>query len=254
MKIEKYLEKLGLDDLQQRVYLELSKFSETTVVKLAKVVKIPRSSLYLELDSLIEKGLVVAYKENKTTIYKVTSPENVRSLLVNEQQKVKDLFEGFDDFVSNISKNQSAYKKIYSINVYNEQAGIKQLLWNVLSSGEKEVVGFSPGTLDDIVDREFAENWRMEFKLRGMHNRIILNETVPLDWSDIPNFLNEHVQARTLEQKKIKFEREILIYGDTLAVISTKDNPDQYGIEIQDKLLVSSYQQIFDFLWNEVAK
>jgi sugar-specific transcriptional regulator TrmB len=254
MEMQKYLEKLGLDKEQQSIYLELSRFSEITVVKLSRIVKIPRSSLYIELDKLIQKGLVVAYKENKTTVYKVTSPESVKSILVSEQHKVKDLFEGFDDFVSTITQNQSAYKKVYSVNIYNGQIGVKQLLWNILSSGAKEVVGFSPGTLDDIVDREFAENWRLEFKLRGMHNKIILNETVPLNWSNVPGFLIENVEAKTLEEKKIKFDREVLIYKDTLAVISKKDDPEQYGVEICDRLLVSSYRQMFDLLWNEVAK
>lgn len=45
-----------------------------------------------------------------------------------------------------------------------------------------------------------------------------------------------------------------LIYNDVLSVCSLKTDPDQYGIEIKDELLVSSHKQIFNFLWDHVAK
>jgi len=46
----------------------------------------------------------------------------------------------------------------------------------------------------------------------------------------------------------------MLIYKDTLTVCSLKTDSDQYGIEIKDDLLVKSQIQLFDFLWNHVAK
>jgi sugar-specific transcriptional regulator TrmB len=254
MNLKAYLQKLGLDEIQSEIYLELSKSSATTVVTLARKLNKPRSSLYLELEKLITKGFVIASKEENTTTFKITPLNSLKYQINSEQQKVQDLFDGFDDFVTNIQAHQTAYKSVYSVNNYKGQEGIKQLLWNILNSGAKEVIGFSPSNLESITDHEFAESWRLEFKLRGMHNRIILNETVPLNWSQVPGFLSENVEARTLEEKKIKFERELLIYNDTLVVISSKEDPEQYGVELNDKLLVSSYRQLFDLLWNEMAK
>ena len=87
-----------------------------------------------------------------------------------------------------------------------------------------------------------------------MHNKIIFNKPVPLTWSDVPDFLEKNVEAKSLDQKKIKFDRMTLIYQDILTVCSLKTDKDQYGIEIKDQLLVQSYKQMFDFLWNHVAK
>ena len=87
-----------------------------------------------------------------------------------------------------------------------------------------------------------------------MHNKIIFNQPKALTWSDIPGFLAENVEAKTLDENKIKFDRLILIYNDVLTVCSLKTDSDQYGIEIKDELLVKSYQQIFSFLWDHVAQ
>jgi len=154
-------------------------------------------------------------------------------------------------YLKNLKQDNTEKKDVI---LYRGQEGIKQLLWNILTSGEKELLGFSPGKLEDITDRDFAEKFRFEFRKRKMTNRIILNTHVKMDWSNVKDFLKENVSAKTLEAEKIRFEREVFIYGDTLAVVSKKDDPEQYGIVISDKLLVDSYRQIFEFLWGSVAK
>lgn len=253
MNLNVYLQKLGLDEFQANIYLELSKSTSSTVVTLARKLNKPRSTLYLELEKMMKNGFVISEKEENSTKFKIAPISTLKYKLNSEQSRVQSLTEGFDDFVENLQANASSFKSTYSINIYKGQEGIKQLLWNILTSGTKEVVGFTPGHLENVVDREFAEKWRAEFKLRGMFNRIILNETVPLDWSDIPGFLSENVEARTLEEKKLRFDREVLLYNDTLLVIGGIEDPDQYGVEINDRLLVTSYRQMFDLLWNEMA-
>ena len=128
------------------------------------------------------------------------------------------------------------------------------MLWNIILSKADLVIGYSPGVLEDVTDRKFSEKWRQAFKDQNMHNQIIFNKPTPLTWSDIPGFLKENVEARTLNPKKIKFDRMTLIYNDVFTVCSLKTDQDQYGIEIRDKLLIDSYKQMFNFIWNHVAK
>ncbi|PJA13405.1 hypothetical protein COX64_03410 [Candidatus Dojkabacteria bacterium CG_4_10_14_0_2_um_filter_Dojkabacteria_WS6_41_15] len=255
MNTTQYLTKLGLNSAHTAIYIALAERGEQTVLQLSRVLSIPRSSLYLELESMQSQGLVTAKKEAKSTRYKAISVLSIKNILQEKQQSLKELFEGFDDFTHNIKEEKGEFGQKYEVTVYKGREGIKQLLWNILTSDAKEVVGFSPGTLEHVVDREFAEEWRAEFKARGKHNKIIVNKAVPLTWSGVPDFLTKkYVEVRTLEEKKITFSHEVWFYGKTLVVISTKDDPEQYGIEITDRLLVSSYRQLFDLVWNEVAK
>ena len=50
-----------------------------------------------------------------------------------------------------IAPNVSEQK---TINLYKGQAGIKQLLWNIVLSKTPLVIGFSPGQLEFVTDRE----------------------------------------------------------------------------------------------------
>lgn len=249
-----FLKKLGLTDQQIKIYLDLATHPESTVVQIHKRLHDPRSSLYLELERLIDKGYVISNKIGKTTSYKITNPAILKLTLEDEAKKIRFLTDNLNIFDKSIRELGITKDVPRTIDIYRGKDGIKQLLWNIVMSDAKLVVGFSPGQLEDITDREFAEKWREEFKDRNMHNRIVFNRPKPLIWSNVPGFLEDNVEARTLDKKKIKFDRMILIYNDVLTVCSLKTDSDQYGIEIRDNLLVNSYKQIFDFLWNHVAK
>jgi sugar-specific transcriptional regulator TrmB len=252
---KQYLINLGWEPFHAEIFLSLTKYGEQTVLQLSRNVSKPRSTLYLELEAMQRNGIITARKINKTTKYSSIQISSIKNLIEEKRRSLTQLFEEFTDFSKSVTPPTEPISTNHDITIYKGRDGIKQILWNILTSDDKEVVGFSPGTLEHVVDREFAERWRAEFKLRGKHNRIIVNKAVPLTWSKVPDFLTDkYVEVRTLEEKKIAFEHEVWFYGKTLVVISTKDDPEQYGIEITDRLLVSSYRQLFDLLWKETAK
>lgn len=208
----------------------------------------------MELERLSNKGFINYKKIEKTTFYKIVNPSILKHVLEEESKKLEFLTQNLDLFNQGIKELSSVKDKPKTIDIYKGPAGVKQLLWNIITSGTKVVVGFSPGQLENVTDRNFSEKWRKEFMEKKMFNKIIFNTPKPLIWSDIPDFLKNNVEAKSLEAKKIKFDRMILIYNDILTVCSLKTDKDQYGIEIRDELLVKSYKQIFDFLWQHVAK
>lgn len=249
-----YLAQLGLSSKQIELYLDLAAHPESTVVNLNKHLHTPRSSIYLELERLIDKGYVICKKVGKSTYYKITDPKILELSLEKEAEKLQYLTTNLDSFHQSINKLKSIPEAPKAINIYKGQTGIKQLLWNIILSRTKLVIGFSPGQLEHVTDRDFAEKWREEFRRRHMHNQIIFNRPKPLIWSNVPRFLEENVEAKTLDENKIKFDRMTLIYDNILTVCSLKTDSDQYGIEIRDELLINSYKQIFNFLWEHVAE
>lgn len=254
MTTNEYLTKLGLTDKQISIYLSLASYPDSTVVQISKRINEPRSSIYLELERLINLGFVISKKVGKSTLYKITDPKILELTLQNEASKLQFLTTNLDSFAATIKTLEVTKEPPKAINIYKGQSGIKQLLWNILLSKADLVIGFSPGQLEHVTDREFAEKWRTEFMRRNMHNKIIFNQPKPLKWSDIPNFLEQHVEAKSLDENKIKFDRLTMIYDDVLTVCSLKTDSDQYGIEIRDELLINSYKQIFNFLWDHVAE
>lgn len=254
MTSQDFLTKLGLTPKQIQIYLDLAAHPESTVVSVHKRLGIPRSSIYLESERLLDRGFVISKRVGKSTLYKITDPKILQLTLENESAKLNYLTSNLPAFEHLIEGLNTSKEPERVINIYKGPAGIKQLLWNIITSEAKLVIGYSPGQLESVTDRKFAEEWRTEFRRRGKHNQIIFNQPKPLVWSDVPHFLSENVEVKTLDEKQIKFDRLTLIYGDVFTVCSLKTDSDQYGIEIRDQLLINSYKQIFNFLWDHVAK
>jgi sugar-specific transcriptional regulator TrmB len=253
MTTRDFLKQYGLTAKQIDIYLDLAAHPDSTVVNISKRARLPRSTIYLELQRLTQAGTVISKNVGKTTLFKVTDPKVLKLSLQDEVARLSNLTANLDSFNNMIQALAGAKPEPLSVNIYKGSPGIKQLLWNILIANPKEVVGFSPGQLEDITDRDFAEKWRAEFKLRNMHNKIIFNNAKPLDWSNVPGFLGETVAVKTLDAAKIKFDRMILVYDGVVTICSLNSDEDQYGIEIRDKLLFQSYWQLFDFLWEHVA-
>ena len=163
----------------------------------------PRSSIYLELERLINIGYVISKKVGKSTHYKTTNPHSLQPTLEKESEKYKFLIDNLNDFSQNLNQLKTTKDSPQTINIYKGKAGIKQLLWNIIESDAKEVIGYSPGQLEDVTDRKFSERWREEFRRRQKKNKIIFNKPKSLTWSDVPKFLQENVKAKTLDENKI---------------------------------------------------
>src|SRR3990167_8865675 len=85
---KEFLNQLGLSDQQINIYLDLASNPDSTVVQIHKRLFSPRSSIYLKLERLIDKGFVISKKVGKTTVYKITNPEILKLTIEEEAEKL----------------------------------------------------------------------------------------------------------------------------------------------------------------------
>lgn len=95
---EKYLQDLGLSEKEASIYVSLLQVDDSSVLDLAKKTKINRTTIYLVLESLMQKGLVSETQINKKTHYQAEPPERLETYverqktILNEQAKrLKDI-------------------------------------------------------------------------------------------------------------------------------------------------------------------
>lgn len=88
MTIEEFLKQIGFTSKQIKIYLDLAANSDSTVVQIHKRLFEPRSSLYLELERLINKGYIISKKVEKTTFYKISNPTTLKLSLEEEAEKL----------------------------------------------------------------------------------------------------------------------------------------------------------------------
>jgi sugar-specific transcriptional regulator TrmB len=85
----KELQDMGLSEKEARVYLAALEIGRATAEQLAKQAKIVRSTTYVQLESLMKKGLMSTYEEGKKTYFAPESPELLKRLLMRQRDEVQ---------------------------------------------------------------------------------------------------------------------------------------------------------------------
>lgn len=91
---EKYLQDIGLNDKEAKLYLTLLTVEHASVLDLAKKTKIKRPTVYVVLETLAKKGLVSETTIGKKTHYYAEPPERLetfvekRKIALEESQKI----------------------------------------------------------------------------------------------------------------------------------------------------------------------
>lgn len=170
MEIINALKTLGLSDKEASIYLSLLEIGEASVVQIARQTKIKRPTIYLLLDSLREKELVLKIPHAKKTIYIAKDPEDFfRESMI----KTKRAY----DKLSEIKAIQKKDNKI-SVKYYDGEKGVEEALFYKIEDLKRtEVVGFF-AKAEKINPKiiETSHRWRnklnsYEIRVRGIAPR-----------------------------------------------------------------------------------
>lgn len=241
----KELQELGLSEKEAKVYFAMLELGRATADQLSKHAKIVRPTTYVQLKSLMDKGLVSTHEEGKKTYFAPESPALLKRLLEGQAEEVR--------------------RKERDLTIL-----LPELLRSFESAGERPIVRFFPGKEGIVAAREEALTTNKEKKnyavfsysnLRGLFSREELSS-----YSDRrralgifskgihmgnPNFneagLDELTERRYIPPEALSLTVDIAIYDDKVSMWSTKGS--LFALIIQSEQVAFSMKSVFNFLW-----
>ena len=84
MELLQVLEEFGLNKNESAVYLSLLQLGQSSVLTIARQTAFKRPTVYLILDSLIEKGLAVVVPKEKKKLFLALSPDRLEEELARK--------------------------------------------------------------------------------------------------------------------------------------------------------------------------
>lgn len=230
------LQEFGLNEREAKVYLQVLKDQGETASTIAKRTKINRTTVYLELNNLIEKGLVSYIIKNKKKTFQAQEPETFLEILELKKKKISQILPK----LKNLHKSINPFK----IEILEGKEGIKQFYRNIIHTS-KEICAFGiTGFAFKILEFEFP-HLAKEAKINGLKLQYLANENAKAELSKLPkNF----VEIKYLP-KEITSNVTTIIYEDKIAIQSLiKENI--FVVIIQDKQLNEGYKNYFNYMWN----
>jgi predicted DNA-binding transcriptional regulator len=250
------LTSFGLSPIESRIYLSLIQNTDQTIVQIAKETKIPRTTLYEHIQSLIKRGLVEQIIRYKSQSFKAFPIDILQNLIVQEQKRVEHLGTTLTELKRELPllSERSSLPET-QVRYYHGASGFRQMMMHSLEA-VGEFNGYSEFGRAHIVGQKFVEQWAEEVKKRHIIDRVITKRTKEiiayLSETEQFHLRKEFQRTRFLDEKLFPITGDVTMYNNTFAA-SWWTKGEVVGVEIENPEFVKLQKSIFELLWN-IAK
>lgn len=236
----KILQEAGLKEKEAIIYLQLLKEKTCNVSKLAKLTKIQRTTTYLELENLIQKGLASYVIKNSKRYYQAASPEKLVEILETKKQKVNSILPSLKSLHQSVEQ--------FKIEIFEGKEGIKTFYQDILNSKAKELLAFGvTGNAFDILKFEFP-HFVKKYEKAGLKVRYLANKSSEKLLAELPK---DKARVKYLPEQ-YSSDVTTIIYSDKIAIQSLVED-NMFVILIKDEKLSKGYKNYFEFMWNLIS-
>jgi HTH-type transcriptional regulator, sugar sensing transcriptional regulator len=246
------LMEFGLSEKEARVYISLLEFEVATVNEVAKASGINRSSAYVVLDSLKQKGLVSFSDDKSVQRYIPSSPNALLKTAEEMAAKQEQIKKNIDAIVPDLKALHKGTKQRPVVRVFEGKEGLINLLEDSLDSKEKLIRTATSGKhiIDIVPPQTFREYMKKRhsrsIKVKGIHPVDGITQKI------LENQPRMQDEVALIPEGQYNFASNIAIYDNKVAYMSPKHGG--IGVLIESKEMADSMKEIFDLAFVTAAK
>lgn len=246
--ITEVFKKINISEKGAQVYLASLELGPSTVQKIAKKAGLPRSSTYLLIDELKEKGLISQTKIGKKTVLTASPPIKLAQLAEEQKEKGKKALSELRGFLPQLKALYQKTPTRPSVRFYEGFEGIKTICEESL--GATEILVLCSGYKKPMDKKLFDYTTRYFHKI--MAKKIPTFEIIGGS-PDAKDYQKECSSAIN----KIKIathapgckHTDKMIFGNKVAILSFRY---LNGVIIENKQIADYEKALFWQLWKVV--
>lgn len=233
------LGKAGLSGSEQAIYLYLLEYGDQSPTDISKATHTLRPNTYALLKTLVHKGFVQRIKKGKRFIYRAKEPESLLSIFV-EQKKM------FESVIPTLELLRYKEQNKPSIRIFEGLDQIKNIYEESLAHPSICAIASTEKLLE--LDAQFFKNYWKSLKIKGIFFRDILTFKSGAEAAgEMKEILKAYYDYKLLPPHSYDFANEVIIYGDTVALLSFSN--DIHAVTIKDPETAKTFKAIFDTMW-----
>ncbi|MEI6863951.1 MAG: helix-turn-helix domain-containing protein [Candidatus Adlerbacteria bacterium] len=244
--MQKQLEDLGLSEKEAKVYAAALEIGAATADQLAKQSKIVRSTTYVQLESLMKKGLMSTYEEGKKTFFAPESPESLKRIFDLKRKELEIQEKELHEFLPELMQKFEGAGERPVVRFFDGKEGITAMRENILNlpKGTELKLIYCPDSWGEIYTEEELFSYAQKRADKGIHLKAVYSQkTGPFKPDDIV----PHTERRFIPYERMSIRSDIYIYKDTVAIMGLRGKI--FGIVVESKEITQSMETIFALLW-----
>ncbi len=241
--LQKDLLEAGLTEGESAVYLAALELGETIVSRLAKKAGIKRTTTYLVIESLKEKGLITSIKKKKTSVFFAEDPHKLHAMLEQRKEKIDKIMPQLLAFTNLIDKKPE-------IRYFEGKEGIKEIYRDTLKYPGQELLSWFSDTYATHFDENyFYEDYMPKRVAKKIPVRAILPDNAAI--------------RKLIQYDQLQLRRSKIVSGDALQMsielnmygggkVGIVSYEEQFALIIESKKIHDSLKSIFEMLWKQL--
>ncbi len=246
------LKKIGLSDKEAKIYLTSLSRGPETAPNLARISNIVRPTAYVIIDSLMKKGLMSSYDQDKKTYFTAEAPEHLLSLLRLQKKEIEEKEREIEKLVPELLSMANIKGEKPKVRVFEGKEGLKAVIESILKSKTKMIYSFVP--LDLMLNLfplkehgELMASPRVQKKIKA--KVLYTSKKGEVYKFKDPQNLRD---AIFIDEKKFPFKCGIDVYDNNIAFYSYKGTI--MGVIIENEDMADTLKTLFEMIWENENK
>lgn len=240
MNLHQEIVKFGLTDKEAKIYLTLLEHGSNIVKEIAKQAKLNRSTTYILLESLIQKGLVSVSDESKIKIYNAVPPERLILLLENNAKKYLELVGVAQNILPELKALYTGVGPKPRLMFYEGIEGLRSTYEATLESTETIRAYASIENMHSVLGDYFPSYYRKRAEKKIKIQAIFPDTDAAKERMKYNK--EELREAYLVPNKEYGFSPEIMVYDNKIVFLSLLE---KFALTIESRELAHAMKQIF---------
>lgn len=235
------LQKIGLTEKEAKVYLASLELGETSVQKIANKAKVNRATTYVQLEQLVEKGVMQAVEKGSKRYFVATGPYALKNLIRKRSEEIDEKKEKLESLFPKLKTLHDKLPNRAVVRYYEGKEALQSVRELFLETKSKEIHGFySEEEVLNVFEfqnrKEYSER-RIEAKIsyKGIYN--------PADESYHSAEKLPYTEIIPVSKDKYKFPCDISVFDDYVSISILSGLPS--GILIESSSIAETFRSIF---------
>ncbi len=246
-----YLEQIGLSEKEIKVYTYLLSVDMAYPIDIAQETSIKRSTVYVIIEFLKEKGMVREIIHGKRGAYQAEAPERIKFLLEERKLKTEEYIKSFEKILPQIKATGRKHGQVPIIKLYEGERAVQESMTELVMHPKfktdtdyavfpLELVNklFRHKNLRQFIDSKIKNNERFKCIYTAEEGKLEINDDM-------------EQEAVLVDGKQYPLSCDISIFEDEVRFHMLGDN--LYGIMIKNPELAQTLTSLIKLAMKNVS-
>lgn len=253
-EIKKVLKEIGLDRTESQVYIILVKKGLLSIQDITNELKLPRSSVHLACEDLVNKGVIKITNTGKRRTFYIEHPKDIENFLLQQEKNISSKKIALEEILPRLVATYSTAKESEPIEIeeLRGEDGFVEIFYKSLNQPKNsEVLRFGSDPTVFTVARDRLVEYREERMKKKIYTRLLLTES-EYSKEEIKDARFKMREVRILPKEVYNPNTQTSIWADNVTI--TIWDKGLHSVIIKNKAIAEFMKQMFEIAWKQARK